>query len=339
MTPRLSASVLAGLLGVSFCLWGAVASACLLVGSTGIGVPTAAQLAPRLEVVMLASLVGAALAAAGVVYQAVLRNPLADPYLLGVASGATLGSLLWRFPALTLLPWLAAAGQQAAALLGALAAVAVVFAAGARRGRLEPVTLLLTGVVVSSLCGAVLLLLVSLRPELLTSTGGGAASLLIGGLQTNLTLPLRLGAAAVVGVGFVVLMLLASPLSVAMLSDAEAESIGVRVDRLRWVALITASLVVAAAVAVSGPIAFVGLICPHLARRLVGPDPRRLLPVATALGAALLAAADALCRVLSQEGLLGTVLPVGVITSLLGGPFFLLLLLRQGRRSRSEAHA
>jgi iron complex transport system permease protein len=123
-------------------------------------------------------------------------------------------------------------------------------------------------------------------------------------------------------------------LNVAALGDVEAESMGVRIGQLRWIALITASLVTAAAVAISGPIGFVGLVCPHVARLIVGRDQRVLLPASTALGAALLAIADAVSRKLAGSGGLETVLPVGVLTGLLGGPFFLLLLWHS-RRSKT----
>ena len=129
------------------------------------------------------------------------------------------------------------------------------------------------------------------------------------------------------------LLAVAGALNAASVDEAEAAALGVRVHRLRWVALGTASAMTAAAVAVSGPIGFVGLICPHVARRLVGPDPRRSLPVATAAGAALLAVADAASRFLSSPAHVGTILPVGVLTGLLGGPFFLLLLWHARRRA------
>ena len=115
-------------------------------------------------------------------------------------------------------------------------------------------------------------------------------------------------------------------LNVAALSEPEIESLGVRIHRLRWLALCVASIITAAGVAISGPIGFVGLICPHLARLIVGRDYRRLLPVATACGAALLPLADAGSRLYYSTG--KTLLPVGVLTSLLGGPFFLFLLWR-----------
>lgn len=338
--PRLSPTLYFGTLAFSLILFLAIGSVCLLVGSSGFGLPKVpdddtfrAIMIARRDIVLQAGLVGAALAAAGVAYQAILRNPLADPYLLGIASGATLGSALWRFPTTlaTLAPLLAIAGLQSATFMGALLAVALVLALGSRRGRLDPPTILLTGVIVSSLCAAAVLVLISIHPE--SAASGGTAAILIGSLQSNLSTAQFRTAAILILAGLLALQLLASPLSIATLSDTEAEAIGVRIHRLRWTALLTASLTVAAAVSISGPIGFVGLICPHLARLLVGPDPRRLLPVATSLGASLLALADGVTRLLSSPAYLSTQLPVGTLTALLGGPFFLLLLLQQRKQN------
>src|SRR5690606_17968000 len=148
---------------------------------------------------------------------------------------------------------------------------------------------------------------------------------LVGALQTPSDGQLwivAIGSAA----AFIVLMLIAPKLNVALVGEAEAVTLGVRIHRLRWVGLVVASLLTAAVVAISGPIGFVGLICPHVARRLVGNDQRALLPVATGMGAALLALADGLARWLAHDQWVGTMLPVGIFTSLLGGPFFLMLL-------------
>lgn len=284
----------------------------------------------------MSSLVGAALAAAGVVYQAILRNPLADPYLLGVSSGASLVSLLWYVGLLSMQTALVVAtGQQAFAFIGALASVIVVFLVATRRGKIDPVTLILAGVIVNAVNGALYLLVFYTHPEVVAR--GGPFIFLVGGIQTNLTRQQEWSAAVGAGAGWVVLAYLSGPLGVAGLGEAEAQSLGVRIHRLRWIGLVVASLITAAVVAVSGPIGFVGLICPHLARLVVGPDPRRLLPIGTALGAVLLALADAASRYLSAEGLLRTQLPVGVLTGLLGGPFFLLLLWRSRRRTESLA--
>jgi iron complex transport system permease protein len=314
--------------------WAIVALACLCVGSTGrIAWPGPDLLPYRREPVLLASLVGAALASAGVVYQAILRNPLADPYLLGVSSGASLAAFVWRFSwsGALLATLLSAVSQQAFAFAGGLATVAVVFALAVRRGRLEPVTLLLVGVIVNAVNGSIFLLINTLKQNLTGGTGS-AMNFLVGGIQTNLSAPQEWSAAVCVAIGWLVLLYFAGDLNVAVLSEAEAESLGVRIHRLRWIAMVVASLVTAAAVAISGPIGFVGLVCPHLSRLIVGTDQRRLLPVATAVGASLLAVADAASRLMSRADLAQTMLPVGVLTGLLGGPFFLALLWKSRRQ-------
>lgn len=321
----------------SVLVWGVLAAACLAVGSTGrIAWPAdAAIFRERLDIVLLASLVGAALAAAGVVYQAVLRNPLADPYLLGVSTGATLFAYLWQFPAATtLLAFLGGQqylGQQVFAFAGAIVSVAIVFAVAGRSGRLDPVTLLLVGVIVNAVNGAIFLLLNAMVKD--PASPGGPLTLLVGGLQQTLPPGHKLAAAIAIAVGWTLLLYIGGSLHALGLSDGEAESLGVRVNRLRWTALIVASLVTAAAVSVSGPIGFVGLVCPHLVRLFAGNDPRKMLPLATALGAGLLAVADAATRVLLRPGAAGTALPVGVLTGLVGGPFFLVLLLRTRKQS------
>jgi len=303
-----------------------------MVGSTGLGWPTPLQARLRIGPVLLASLVGASLAAAGAVYQAVLRNPLADPYLLGASSGATLGTFLWALPLAGAAPLIGTLGQQAFAWAGAAAAVGVVLILAQRRGRLEPVTLLLVGVIVNAVNGSVFLLLYSLNLRRdMTEPTGGPFRFLVGDMQTNLTTLQVAAAGTCIGIGYLLLLLISGELNVAALSEAEAESLGVRIERLRWLGMIVASLVTASSVSISGPIGFVGLICPHLARLLAGSDQRKLLPLSTALGAGLLAVADAASRSLVAGNRLGTHLPVGVLTGLLGGPFFLLLLWK-GRR-------
>lgn len=307
--------------------WASVATLCLCVGSTDLGWPEPTTLGLRLPSVLIASLVGAALGAAGVTYQAVLRNPLADPYLLGVSSGASLAVYVWPFifgaaPAL-----LGSLSQQVFAFAGGTASVAVVFLLAQRGGRLEPVTMLLVGVIVNAVNGAVFLLVHYLTRRFVASgQTGDVLAFLVGAFNTNLTPQQQWTAAVCVLAGVGVLLYLSGALAVAGLGDAEAQSLGVRINRVRWVSLITASLVTASAVAVSGPIGFVGLVCPHLARLVVGTDVRRLMPVTIALGAALLAVADAGSRRMGQ-------LPVGVLTGLLGGPFFLALLWRNRARA------
>lgn len=317
----------------SVLLWAALASTCLLVGSTGWGIPTEALLRARLiDNVLPASLIGAGLAVAGVIYQSLLRNPLADPYLLGVASGATLGKVVWLLPAWTWIPVVAATGQQTAAFVGGLGAIAVVLFLASRRGRLDPTTLLLTGVVVSAIVGAALLFCVSLSRVISSSTALSVDAVLLGGVPTNISRAQGILSAALVLGGLAVAQAMAPMLAVSTLSDAEAAALGLRLNRLRWAALALASLITSASVALAGPIGFVGLVCPHLARLIVGPDPRRTLLVSAALGAALLSVADGICRLLNHSALLNTLLPTGVLTAMIGGPFFLALLWRERRK-------
>lgn len=328
----MTAGHLALLYGLSAVAWLAAAWLCLLVGSTGeFGWPDlAAVLEARAERVLLASLVGAALAGGGVAYQAVLRNPLADPYLLGASSGATLASFLWTLPAAGMGSIPLMLGQQGFAFAGALAAVTLVLILAGGTGRLEPTRAILVGVIVSAVCASVLMLLINLYTT--PAGGGGALAVLFGSLRTSLTRTEVYLAAGLALAAATMLASMAGGLNIASLGEDEAASMGIRVNRLRWLALAAASLLVAPAVAVGGPIGFIGLIGPHLGRLIVGPDNRRLLPVALALGAMLLAGADTATRVLSNPANLGTVLPAGVLTGLLGGPFFLVLLWsRRGR--------
>jgi iron complex transport system permease protein len=317
-------------------VWLLLASVCMSIGSTGrFGWPRDVNVfADRREHVLVASLVGAALAAAGVAYQAVLRNPLADPYLLGVSSGASLAAYVWRFSFMSgILTVAGAMSQQAFAFVGAIVAVGVVFQLASRRGRIEPITLLLVGVIVNAVNASIFLFIDAVYKNLPSS--GSPLTFLVGGIQTNLTKQQEISAGIAVGVGWIILLYVSGELNVAGLSEAEAKSLGVRIHRLRWIALVVASLVTAAGVAISGPIGFVGLVCPHIARLVVGNDQRRLLPIATALGAGLLALADAVSRRLLQPDFAQTLMPVGVLTGLLGGPFFLLLLW-QNRRTMED---
>ncbi|MFI5380976.1 MAG: FecCD family ABC transporter permease [Tepidisphaerales bacterium] len=321
------------LLAGGLVLWLAVAGLSLCVGSNGLlGWPNATTRGIRLDSVKLASLIGAALAAAGVVCQTVLRNPLADPYLLGVSSGATLLAFVWRSTAVATMlgPAGFALGQQGFAFVGGIGAAGAVFIIAGRRGRLEPITLLLTGVIVNAVAASCYLLLNALwrdRPG-----AGDPITLLVGSINTTVLRADWYLVVAVVLVGCALLQALAGQLNAMVLSEAEAQSLGIGVQQLRWLVLGIASLVTASAVALSGPIGFVGLICPHLARGIVGPDVRRLLPVSIAAGAIVLCIADAAARMLAGLHSVSTVLPVGVLTGLLGGPFFLWLLLHRQRR-------
>lgn len=306
----------------------------LCVGSTGdIGWPAhAVTLGLRWEKVILAAIVGAALAGAGCAFQAVLRNELADPYLLGIASGAALTSYLWKLPLVanvlaTNLPLINSLSQQGFAFIGAMsAALIVLFVAGAR-GRFDPSTLILTGVIVSTVCGALLMLIFTMVKSLPGS--GSFQSVLIGDLQTSLESSQLWTAGSIVALGLIAIGLRLPMLNLVALSEDEARSLGVRIRFERAVTLLLASLVTAAAVSVSGPIGFVGLIAPHVARRIVGVDLRVAMPIACVGGAVLLISADAILRYLAGVRIVNTIIPIGVATALLGGPFFLVLLFQK----------
>jgi iron complex transport system permease protein len=304
----------------------AVVAACIaaasLVGSTGFGVNSAAIHQLRLERALLAAAAGAALATAGVGYQAVLRNPLAEPYLLGVSGGAALAAFAWTLPALALPSFVEAAGQNLFAFLGGLAAVAVVLALAGGRGRLEPQRAVLVGVVLAVFSGGVFALLA----EVVRQPAGGGLAFLFGRIPQPT--PLQIITLVVVTVAAAVWLTAdARATSAVALSEDEAAAVGISIDRARWSILIVASLAAATATAVVGPIGFIGLMGPHLARLLVGGDVRRVLPAAFAVGAALLCLADAVGR--SAAGWIGTDIAAGVLTNLAGAPFFLLLLYRR----------
>jgi iron complex transport system permease protein len=202
-----------------------------------------------------------------------------------------------------------------------------VLAIAGARGRFEPATLVLTGVIVSTLCAAIMMLIFTLVKSLPGS--GYFQSVLIGELQTSLR-PSQVGsAAALVFGGLNVIGLRLPILNVVSLSSDEARSMGVNVPRERVVTLIAASLVTAAAVSVSGPIGFVGLIAPHVARRIAGVDLRLMMPVACIGGAMLLVVADAILRYLAGVRFVNTLIPISVATALIGGPFFLVLLFQK----------
>lgn len=276
----------------------------------------------RLPHMVLLMLVGAALAGSGATYQGLFRNPLADPYLIGVASGAGLGaiaamSIHWPYTTL------GSFAIPMAAFLGATLAVGFVTFM-ARVGKTVPTTnLILAGVVVSSFCTALTSLLMinsggELRRALVWLLGG---STMTGWTPVVAILPYAL-------IGLVVLLSLGHPLNVMQFGDEQAMQLGVPVTRVRWLAILSATLSTAAAVSFAGVIGFVGLIVPHLVRLLWGGDYRRILPLSLLGGACLLLLTDALARTLMapQE------IPIGIITSLLGAPFFLWLL----RRSKSQ---
>lgn len=276
----------------------------------------------RLPRALLAMVVGAALATAGTVLQALLRNPLADPHMLGVSGGAAVGAaamlMLGGSGALPVV--LVPAG----AFAGALLAMLVVYRVGSIRGRLQPYPFLLAGVVVNAFCGALIMALNALADFF---QAHGILFWLLGSLQTQ-SYALVAASAAYVAVGLGWLLRHARGLNALSLGEEHAAHLGVEVARLRRTAFVISSLLVGAAVSVSGMIGFVGLIVPHITRLLIGADHRLLLPASALAGATFLLLADTAAR----SALGAAEIPVGVVTALCGGPFFIYLLRREGGR-------
>jgi len=275
----------------------------------------------RLPRVLLAAVTGCALAAAGVTFQGLLRNPLADPYILGVSSGAALGAV-----AAMLL--LSASGQYALlvpfALAGALGAISVVYVTSNVRGHISRHTLLLVGVVVNACFGAGIMFLTALAsPTRLTEVIRWLMGVLDSPFAPAGILPVLAGSAAV---GFAILYAQAGRLNLLTLGEETASHLGVEAERTKRICFVAASLVTAATVSVTGPIGFVGLIVPHVVRLLGGSDHRLLLPAATLAGGIFLVVCDTAVRAL------GDLFPVGVVTAMFGGPFFIFLLKREQRR-------
>lgn len=273
----------------------------------------------RLPRVLLAALVGGSLALAGVAYQGIFRNPLADPYLLGVASGASLGAAV----AIVLgasLAWAGRFGVPGLSFTFALLAVLIVLVMARRGNRIPVLSLILAGVVVGSTFTAATSFLMLLSPE----RTAGVLSWLLGsfsmagwdGIVT--VVPVLMLAAACI-------LLAGRTLNVLQLGDEQAAQLGVPVELVKLLLIAVATLATAAAVSVSGIIGFVGLLAPHAVRLGIGPDHRTLTPLAMVLGAIVTVLADLLARTVIAPA----EIPIGVVTALVGGPFFLWLLRRQ----------
>jgi iron complex transport system permease protein len=274
----------------------------------------------RLPRVALAALVGACLATAGVLYQALFRNALADPYILGVSSGAGLGAALAFSIAGT--GALALVAPPLAAFAGALLTILLVAALATRRGVMDALSLLLAGVAVSYTLAALTSFVLVVRREQMSRI----VFWMMGGLQGATWTQVGM-VAAMLAAGLAVAFVFARELNVMLLGDERAGVLGVDVERVKRIILAAASLVVSAAVSVSGLIGFVGLMTPHAARLVLGPDHRLLVPASVLSGAIVMVLADLIARVV----LAPVELPVGIVTALAGGPVFVWLLVRSRR--------
>ena len=271
----------------------------------------------RLPRILLGIVVGAALSVAGASFQALLRNPLADPYVLGVSSGAAFGVIL----ALLLAPMLPLL-TPLAAFVGATATIAGVYFLGRRQGQLDSGTLLLAGVICASFLSAIIMFLMT---TLASRDVRGIAFWLMGDLST----PLPTGLLWILAVGFLVafgaIFTTASDLNLLLAGEREAMHLGVDVTRVKLVVYVSASVLTGLAVSVSGAIGYVGLLVPHVMRMLFGSDYRLLLPASALGGAITIVLADTLARTVVAP----TELPVGAMTAMAGAPVFIYLLRRR----------
>jgi len=276
----------------------------------------------RLPRVVTAAVVGSALAAAGVVFQGLLHNPMADPYIMGTSGGAALGATIALLLPIQVV-WYGFTFVPIFAFVGALAAVLIVYRL-ARVGPRTPITtLLLAGFATSSMMAAVMSFFMvisgrTLHQVILWTMGGVTAS---GWRQLRIVVPLVLA-------GVAAAYSMAGDLNAFLLGEEQAAHLGVDVEQRKLILLMVGSLLTGAAVSVSGLVGFIGLVVPHAARLIFGPDHRLLLPASVLLGGLFLVLADLLARLL----LAPAEVPVGIITALIGAPFFIYLL----RRSKQE---
>ncbi len=322
------------ILAVSAALSGVLAVACVLAvsfGSTGNGMDFLLSLftgggkaTPMMETiawqirlprVLLAALVGAALSVGGLVFQALLRNPLAEPYILGVSGGSAVGAIIGILMGLSHFP-----GVGATAFAGSMATLALVMILSSGQSVLKKDSLLLAGVMVNAFCSAVIMFLVSL-------TRDSRLHNIIFWLMGDLSLA-NLGQvgllAAMLAPGFVLLFFLSHAMNLMVMGKETAQSMGIDVRTVTAVLLVVTSFMVSATVANCGLLGFVGLVMPHLLRLALGPDHRVLVPACILGGGAYMVLCDLLARIIPRQG----EMPVGVITAMIGAPLFVFLLKR-----------
>lgn len=283
----------------------------------------------RMPRALLGFLIGAALAMSGAVMQGLFRNPLADPGLVGISSGAALGAVLMivlgsALPAGVMLV-LGAYALPLAAFVGGLLTTLLLYRIATRGGQTSVATMLLAGIAIAALTGAVTGILIYMADDkqLRDITFWGLGSL------SGMTWVKLLAAGPIILVALLVVPFLSRGLNAITLGEAAAFHMGVKVQRLKYIAVVAVAGAVGASVAVSGGIGFVGIVVPHLLRIVIGPDHRYLLPASALLGGVLLLGADMLARTIVAPA----ELPIGIITALAGAPFFLWVLLRDRTRT------
>lgn len=298
-----------------------VGGACTLVGVIRLSDLTFPIWQARLLLMLSAAAVGASLAGGGLALQGLLRNPLAEPYILGISSGAGVGVMA----GLALAGRLEAPAWASTPLLafaGAVASCAAVYAVAQRRGRLDPYTLILSGVIINTFNGAIMLAGHLFIDQYRIADFNYWA---MGQFPDSTGHGLLIACGACVALGWALLLLSSAAYNVLGLGDDVAASSGVRVQRLRLLTFAAVGVMTAAAVALAGPIGFVGLIVPHICRLIFGPDHRLGMIVTPLAGAIFLMVAETMCRTLGPAIGVSRV-PVGIVTALAGGPFFIFLL-------------
>ena len=270
----------------------------------------------RLPRIILSFIVGAGLAAAGTVLQGVIRNPMVDPYIIGISAGAGTGVMFALLLGLEVV-FFSLNAVPAFAFLGALLTVVLVYQLAKVGGKLPVLTFLLAGVAVSFILNSVMSFLMVIRTENLQQIVYWLMGSLAGTTWSDIRmiLPYFL-------VGLLVIIYYLKDLNIILLGEESAVHLGVNVERVKIVLLAAASLITASVVSVSGSIGFIGLVVPHIARMIIGPDHRKLLPLAVILGGAFLLITDSIARTVMAP----LELPVGIITALAGGPYFIYLL-------------
>ena len=276
----------------------------------------------RLPRILLSVFAGIALACAGVIYQGLFRNPLADPYIIGVSAGASLGASI-GLVFITGLRFLSLSSASIFAFAGALGVTFIVYNIARVRSKISVVTLLLAGVAISALIGSINSFILIFK----TQDMAKVVFWLMGGFTSASWMQFYM-IAPVVFFGMIVSSFFMKDLNIISLSDERASQLGVQTEKVKVILLVLASLIAASAVSVSGIIGFVGLITPHIVRLAVGPDHKKLLPASAVAGAIVLLFSDTLARTVLEP----REIPVGIITSIIGVPFFIYLLLRSKRK-------
>ncbi len=271
----------------------------------------------RIPRILMAVLVGMLLSLVGTSYQAIFKNPMADPYLLGTSAGAALGATLALLvPQLQMFGYF---GVAFFAFLGAILTTAIVYGLAKNGNQISTVSLLLSGIIMSAFLSAVISLLMIFHHEEIAMVYSWTLGSFNGASWEGLKI-----AAPVLGIGILIMSFWSKELNMLLLGDAQAYSLGIDAQKVKQRILVVSSILAAVAVSMSGIIGFVGLIVPHFFRMIVGPDHRFLLLYATLGGGGFLL----LCDTIARSLLTNAELPVGIVTSILGAPFFMLLLYR-----------